>query len=125
MKKILRVLKSTGAKIFFATTMPVADEKYKLEVPMSPTHRNEYICRYNETVLQAFEGEEIFINDLHALMAEDHERFLYGDMIHPNEEGVKLLGTAVANAIRSCGAKANNSNDSQNEQVSRNEKTIQ
>ena len=125
MKKILRVLKSTGAKVIFATTTPVSDEKYKLEGPMPPAHRNEDICRYNEAVCKAFEDEEIIINDLHALMYENRESLLKEDMIHPNEDGVKLLGTAVANAIRNCGARTNNPDNIQKEQTARNEKTIQ
>ena len=125
MKKILRVLKSTGAKVIFATTTPVSDEKYKLEGPMPPAHRNEDICRYDEAVCKAFEDEEIIINDLHALMYENRESLLKEDMIHPNEDGVKLLGTAVANAIRNCGARTNNPDNIQKEQTARNEKTIQ
>ena len=125
MKKILRVLKGTGAKIIFATTTPVSDEKYKLEGPMPPAHRNEDIRRYNEAVLKAFEGEDVIINDLNALMCPDYERLLKEDMIHPNEEGVKLLGTAVANAIKNCGAKTNEKEAPLADQTAREEKTIQ
>ena len=125
MKKILRVLKSTGAKIIFATTTPVSDEKYKFEGPMPPAHRNEDICRYNEAVLKAFEGEEIIINDLHTLMFPNRQNLLSDDMIHPNEAGIKLLGTAVANAIRNCGATAREKEAQEKETAVRNEKTIQ
>ncbi len=102
MKKVLRVLKSTGAEVIFATTTPVSDEKVNLAGPMPPAHRNEDIIRYNAAVLNAFQGEDIYINDLFSLMYADKEKYLSEDMIHPNEEGIELLGKAVAEAIRKC-----------------------
>lgn len=53
MKKILRELKNTGAKVIFATTTPVSDEKENVVGPIPPAHRNEDIVRYNEAVLNA------------------------------------------------------------------------
>ena len=54
MQKILRELKKTGAKIIYATTTPVLDEKKYLAGPMPPAHDNEDIIRYNRAVLEAF-----------------------------------------------------------------------
>lgn len=102
MKKILRVLKNTGAKLIFATTTPVSKEKKNLIGPIPPAHRNEDIIRYNAAVLDAFRDEDIYINDLFSLMYDDKEKYLSEDMIHPNEEGIKLLGNAVAQAILKC-----------------------
>lgn len=102
MKKILRVLKETGAQIIFATTTPVSNGKKNLTGPMPPAHRNEDIIRYNTAVLEAFKNEDIYINDLFSLMYKDKEKYLLDDMIHPNEEGVKLLGNAVTQAILKC-----------------------
>ncbi len=100
MKKILRVLKSTGATLIFATTTPVSDEKDTLPGPMPPAHKNSDIVRYNAAVLEAFKDEDIFINDLFSLLYDEKERYLRDDMIHPNEEGVKLIGGAVAQMIK-------------------------
>ncbi len=102
MKKILRVLKRTGAKIIFATTTPVSEAKKDLAGPMPPAHRNKDIISYNAAVLNAFQGEDIYINDLFSLMYDNKEKYLSEDMIHPNGEGVKLLGNAVAQAILKC-----------------------
>ena len=102
MKKILRVLKSTGAKVIFATTTPVSDKKGNLPGPMPPAHKNADIIRYNAAVLNAFQEEDIYINDLFSLIYDRKEQYLSDDMIHPNEKGVKLLGNAVAEAIRKC-----------------------
>ena len=100
MKKILRELKKTGAKIIFATTTPVADEKYKLEGPMPPAHRNEDIQAYNNAVLKAYKDENIVINDLGAFLYPNREKYISNDMIHPNEDGINLLGKLVAKVIK-------------------------
>ena len=102
MKMILRELKKTGAKIIFATTTPVSDEKVDLPGPVPPAHRNEDIIKYNKAILEAFSGEEIVINDLFSHIFPSRDAYLSGDMIHPNEDGVKVLGTAVANCIKEC-----------------------
>jgi acyl-CoA thioesterase-1 len=102
MRKILRVLKSTGAKVIFATTTPVSDEKKKVVGPLPPAHRNDDIIRYNAAVLEAFKDENVYINDLFSLMYDHKEKYLSEDMIHPNQEGIQLLGAAVARSIRDC-----------------------
>ena len=100
MQKILRELKKTGAKIIYATTTPVLDEKKYLAGPIPPAHDNEDIIRYNRAVLEAFKEEAIVINDLHKIMYQEKDRLLSEDMIHPNEEGIKRLGAAVASIIK-------------------------
>ena len=101
MKKILRELQKTGAKVIFATTTPVHDEKYKFEGPMPPAHRNEDIIAYNNAIVNEFRMEDVLINDLFSLIYPQKEKYLLEDMIHPNPDGVKLLGKAVADKIRS------------------------
>lgn len=126
MKKILRELKKTGAKIIFATTTPVSDAKRFLTGPMPPIHFNEDIIRYNKAVLEAFKDEDIEINDLHTLMYPKREELLLDDMIHPNEKGVELLSDAVAECIKKY-ADYKNPQAGKNEPtyVKQSEKTIQ
>ncbi len=125
MKKIIRVLKSTGAKVIFATTTPVSDEKHNLVGPMPPAHRNEDIVRYNAAVLNAFKNEDIFVNDLFSIMHDKKELYLSEDMIHPNEKGVELLGNAVAQAILNCPVSEGEHSVQKSEYIEFNEKTIQ
>ena len=104
MVKILRELKKTGAeKIIFATSTPVSDQKQFLEGPMPPAAKNGDIMEYNKAALEAFKDEDIIINDLFSLMYPEKEKYLSEDLIHPNEDGVKLLATAVADQIKNCG----------------------
>lgn len=124
MKIILRELKKTGAKIIFATTTPVSDEKERLQGPMPPAHKNQDIIAYNKAVLEAFQEENLLINDLFSQMVSQKEDYLSEDMIHPNKEGIKLLGTLTANAIKNCG-EYHNPKIKSGQAMKREEKTIQ
>ena len=125
-KKIVRELKNTGAKIVFATTTPVSDEKEFLSGPMPPPHKNDDIIKYNNALLKALDGENIFINDLFSKMYPHKEQYLSSDMIHPNEEGVKFLGKLVATAIKRCGVYKNKKDIISNrENIKKDEKTVQ
>lgn len=124
MKLILRELKKIGAKIIFATTTSVCDEKAVLCGLTPPAHRNEDIINYNKAVLNAFKDEDIVINDLFSKMYPESNLYLSDDMNHPNENGKKLLGTQVANAIKACGKYKNNKIKDRQE-INRAEKTIQ
>lgn len=125
MQRILRELKKTGAKIIFATTTPVSDEKVSLPGPMPPAHRNEDIKRYNQAILDIFKDEDIVINDLFEKMYKDRDKFLSEDMIHPNEAGVKLLGRAVACAIKECPVSEKKHFEAKTRKIEMCEKTIQ
>ena len=124
MQRILRELKKTGAKIIFATTTPVSDEKVSLPGPMPPAHRNEDINRYNQAILDIFKDEDIVINDLFEKMYSAREEYISEDMIHPNEKGVEYLGEIVADVIKACGFYGNNMYKKVCD-VTREEKTIQ
>ena len=123
-KKILRELKKTGAKIIFATTPPVHDEKKHLPGPMPPAHSNADIMEYNKAVVDAFSGESIIINDLFGAIYEKRAECISEDMIHPNEKGIAILSKAVADAIKNCGA-AENQKIQNISNVQFEEKTIQ
>lgn len=126
MKSVLRELKKTGAKIIFATTTPVSDEKEALSGPNPPAHKNQDIINYNNAVLEAFKDEDIIVNDLFSVIYSKKEKYLSEDMIHPNEEGVKLLGATVANCIKACGIYINNQCTAYSFQnINKDEKTIQ
>lgn len=125
MKKILRELKSTGASIIFATTTPVSDDKQNLAGPMPPAHINSDIMKFNFSVLELFKDEDIYINDLFSLMFDEKEKYLSDDMIHPNDDGKKLLGAAVAQAIKKCPKPENRQTKTSVKKIERSEKTLQ
>lgn len=124
MRKILRELKKTGAKVIFATTTPVHDDKEFFPGPMPPAHINADIVKYNKAITEAFSDEDIIINDLFEAIYEKRADYLSEDMIHPNEKGIEVLSKAVADAIRSCNA-AKNKNVLSVDKTHFEEKTIQ
>ena len=124
MKKILRELKKTGAKIIFATTTPVSDEKENLEGPMPPAHKNTDVMEYNKAMVEMISNEDVVINDLFEKFYEHRKECISEDMIHPNEKGVKLLGKAVADAIKDIGEFKNSLSSDVNDSKLE-EKTIQ
>ena len=59
-------------------------------------------------------------------MYPERNPYLSDDIIHPNEDGRKLLGTQVADAIKECGIYKNKVNkDKYRQEINREEKTIQ
>ncbi|MBQ3012894.1 MAG: SGNH/GDSL hydrolase family protein [Clostridia bacterium] len=90
--RIARILKSFCDVVIFATTTPVLDA--------NPYNRNCVIERFNEIAVAALEKEGVIINDLHALLADDKERYiLASDNIHLTSEGVEVCARAVANIV--------------------------
>jgi len=122
---IVRELKKTGAKLIFATSTPVSNEKAVLPGPMPPAHRNQDIIHYNTAAVEVLKKEDIVINDLFSLMYPQKEKYLSDDMIHPNAEGVKLLGSAVAQAIKRCPFIQTRHCDQDEPRIAFSEKTIQ
>ena len=78
--------------MIFATTTPVLDANHY--------NKNSTICRFNEIAVEAMKREGVIINDLHALLADDKEKYiLASDNIHLTSEGVEVCARAVANIV--------------------------
>ena len=123
-KAIIRELKKTGAKLIFATSTPVSDKKEFLPGPMPPAVKNCDIMNYNSAVLEMLKQEDVEIDDLFSLIYPERERYICEDLIHPTEEGTKLLAMQVANSIKSVGRYINSKSYSRIENEI-NEKTLQ
>ena len=97
LKGIIEKLRRIGADIIFATSTPVHPDR-----PFKNTEwawRNEEIDRYNEAALELMKNEGIPINDLHALVAEDVDKYLSEDMLHLSQEGIKKCAEAVVEIV--------------------------
>jgi acyl-CoA thioesterase-1 len=125
MLRVAKELKKLGKRVIFATTTPVHEDKKNLEGPIPPAHRNEDIIRYNSAILKEFEKEDIYINDLHSLMYAEKEKYLLSDMIHPNPDGIKVLGRAVADSVLSVKEIEINRERREIQKLVINEKTVQ
>ncbi len=100
MVKIVRELKKTGSKLIFATTTPCDPRKAFLTTPFPPAIRNEDVRQYNEAACALMERENVPVNDLYAVIAQDVGGLVSDDWIHPNEAGRTVLAEAVAGKIR-------------------------
>lgn len=83
-----------NAKIIFATTTPVVEEKAEYSL----LRRNEEIAEYNRCARSVMEEENIAIDDLYQITKE-YPKDMYADWTHFNEQGFELLGKAVTDCI--------------------------
>jgi isoamyl acetate esterase len=94
---ILARLRTVGARVVWATSTPVHPAR-----PFAATGwswRNEEIVRYNAAALKVMQSEGVPVNDLHAIVAADPDRYLREDKLHLSEAGVRECAGAVADAV--------------------------
>ena len=95
---ILGRLLETGARVIWATITPVH--------PDAPFHtdrvawRNAEIDQYNKAALDLMQGRGVPIDDLHAIVASDPDKYLCEDQLHLSEAGKAKCAEAVADAVR-------------------------
>ena len=88
----LKEMRKTGADIIFATSTPVRAG--------NPTFDNADIITYNSAALALMESEGIEINDLFSFVDGHTEEFIdEHDLTHLNKEGIKAVGSKVAEVI--------------------------
>ena len=90
---IVRKLKSTGARLVFATTTPVAPEtRTPLREPDAPS-------RYNAVALGVMRSHGIRVNDLYAFCQPQLDRMQQPKNVHFTAAGYKMLAREVAMVI--------------------------
>ena len=92
LEKIVKILKGTGAKLIFATTTPVPEGEAGRVVGDDKI--------FNQKAVEVMERHKITVNELHALMAPDLEKYIVakGD-VHFKPKGSQKLANQVAKAI--------------------------
>ena len=79
--------------VIFATTTPVTDAH--------PNIQNADIVRYNELIVPELKKKGIIINDLHALVTKDVDRYIRSDdNIHLTDAGIDACANQVASVIK-------------------------
>lgn len=90
---VAKILQSYAPKVIFATTTPVREEYVY--------NKNEKIRLLNDTVVPTFEKMGIVINDLHALVSTDVNRYICAeDLLHLSPEGGEVCAKQVAETIK-------------------------
>ena len=94
---ILKRLTDITSNVIWASSTPVHPER-----PFRDTEwawRNEEIDRYNDVAQELMQSNNIVINDLHALVWNDFERYLSEDQLHLSESGQEACAKAVAELL--------------------------
>ena len=95
------ILEKTKAKVIWVMTTPV-NERWHHERKGFDRFEAD-VEAYNQEATQIAQKPGVRINNLHAVVMEaGRDRLLQQDGVHFTEEGSALLGSAVAEAIRSC-----------------------
>lgn len=93
-----RQLLATGARVVFASSTPVHPDRPFRDDQWS--WRNEEIDAYNEAARAVMAELEIPVNELHAVIVADVERFLSEDQLHLSDAGQAACADAVAAVVR-------------------------
>ena len=101
MLRILDILQARHKVIIFATTSPVLRDGF---------NTNAAVERYNEIIVPLLRERGVIINDLHALIKTDVERYIRADTIHLSEEGIKVCAQKVAECIKEAAKNITESN---------------
>ena len=93
LKKIVKKLRKTGAKLIFATTTPYPD---KVSGPLREPGMPQ---KYNEVAVKIMQQNDIEINDLHGFVYGRMKELQIPNNVHFTEKGSKALGNVVAEKI--------------------------
>ncbi len=92
MTKIIKALKTTGAKIMLCSSTPVKTD--------SVFHKNSDIIMYNGALKRIAEKQDVYFFDSFSVIDANKQEYICEDNIHLSKEGIKVLGTAVAGSIK-------------------------
>ena len=94
LRELVSKMKATGAKLIFATTTPVPDEKMKIY------RSNEDVIRYNEAAVRVMKENNVPVDDLYAFVRPREAKLQLPANVHYNAEGYKALAEEVTRSIQ-------------------------
>jgi GDSL-like Lipase/Acylhydrolase family len=95
LQELVRQLKATGAKLIWATTIPVPPEEDRLKVK----RRAADVPRYNAVALEIMQTNQIEVDDLYAFALPRLTQIQQPADVHYTAEGYRELATQVAASI--------------------------
>ncbi len=93
-REIVGKLKSTGAKLIFATTTPVPDGK------LYPYRADADVVRYNEVALRVMKENGIAVDDLYAFVKPRVAELQLPANVHFLPDGYKIIANQVIKSIK-------------------------
>ena len=89
----------TQGPVLWATITPVNEAWHNARKPFARFEGD--VAAYNDVALVACREQGVAVNDLHRVVTDaGRDRLLDADGVHYTDEGYRLLGAAVAAAIR-------------------------
>jgi hypothetical protein len=101
-ERIADILAPKCGRLVFATTTPVWPEQFA-SGSIHP-RRNEDIRACNAAATDLCRRLGIEVNDLHAALAHDLQRYIADDMVHLTEAGIEVCARRTAELIEGDGA---------------------
>ena len=94
-----RIRKDTKAKVIFATTTPILDDRHaKRKVGFDRFEAD--VLKYNVAAVAVMKQAGVPINDLHSVVESGgREKMMLADGTHYTEEGYEVLAAAVSESI--------------------------
>ncbi len=90
---ITQKLKTTGARLIFATTTPYPDK------PSGPLRKAEYVKQYNSIALKIMKKNKVEIDDLYSFALPRLAELQIPDNVHFKKEGNDTLAREVVKSI--------------------------
>src|SRR5262245_33018457 len=100
LKEIVTRIRAKGAKVVFATTTPIDDERHKNR-KTGFDRKDADVKKFNEIATKLMKAESVPMIDLYAVVTKaGPKKVLRDDGTHFGTEGNLLLATAVVEAIQ-------------------------
>lgn len=104
LRRIVKLCRACGAKVIFATTVPILDSDNAPNSSLSalPGERygNEWVKTYNAAATALMSELNVPINDLYELCMQDANRYKCEDLLHLTEDGYRRCAEQVSEHIR-------------------------
>ncbi len=103
LRRIVKLSRDCGAKVVFATTVPIIEEGSAADVTGvigSINYKNSWVTEYNAAAVSVMQELGVEINDLYELCSKDDKCYKCSDLLHLTEEGSKKCAEQTADVIR-------------------------
>ncbi len=95
LRKIIKYAQDRGAKVIFATTIPIyKDSNTKI------VFNNEDVVKYNNAALKLMKELDVEVNDLYSLMLKGDKYYKCDDMLHLTQEGSKVCAKQISDLLK-------------------------
>lgn len=94
LRKLVKQLKATGARLIWASTTPVPEGK------LNPPRKSEDVLRYNAIAHKIMTQEGVVINDLYAACLPELKNWQRPVNVHFTDKGSQALAEIVAGKIK-------------------------